>query len=679
MVNLIEEFGASVEPPSSFPHDITVRAVRIPLGQGGELAARVWMPVDAEHEPVPAIIEYIPYRQRDYTALRDSLVHPWFAGHGYAALRVDLRGSGDSLGIPMDEYVDLEHDDALALLAWVTEQSWCNGSTGMMGISWGGFNALQIAARRPASLKAIVTVCSTDDRYTDDVHYLGGCMLSDNFTWGSLLLANMGRPPDPLMVGEAWRDIWHQRLAQAPLALVEWLSHPHRDGYWKHGSVCEDYADIECPVYAVGGWADSYTNAIPRLLNHLKSPCRALIGPWGHAYPHLGTPGPRVGFLQEATRWWDRWLKGIDNGIDREPKLHLWVQEGVAPAPSYEHRAGFWATAEQWPPEKTQEQIYPLNPHGLGGRAEKSARLHVSSPTNLGATAGEWMPLGVGAEMPLDQRMDDGGSLTFDSLPLDESLTICGSPVLHLQITSSTPVAQVVIRLNDVFPDGAATRMTYGALNLTHRNGHERPEALEPGISYQVSVSLNVMAQTIPRGHRLRLAISTGCWPMLWPAPEPTTLGIDTETSALVLPVNSDLQERITTLPPAAMPPPAPVRWKRPVDHQRRIVREVGAGITRVIHSRDEGAFQIDEHGMEVDARGCEQHWISDADPCSAGSRVDWRLSLARGEWSTAVECELELSSTADAFLLSTRLTAFEGRHRVFVRSSQHHVPRKLL
>jgi putative CocE/NonD family hydrolase len=246
----------------------------ITLADGCRLAARIWMPVDAEDDPVPAILEYLPYRKRDGTVARDELTHPYFAGHGYACLRVDMRGNGDSDGLMWDEYLKQEQDDALEVLAWIAAQPWCSGKVGMIGISWGGFNGLQVAARRPPALAAIVTICSTDDRYADDIHYKGGCLLNENLGWSSTMLAYSSRPPDPALVGVRWRDLWLERLENEPLLVLNWLAHQRRDAFWKHGSVCEDFGAIEAAVFAVGGWADAYSNAVPRLIAGLKSPSR---------------------------------------------------------------------------------------------------------------------------------------------------------------------------------------------------------------------------------------------------------------------------------------------------------------------------------------------------------------------------------------------------------------------
>ena len=298
------------------------------MSDGTRLAARLWLPEDAERDPVPAILEYLPYRKGDAFAKRDTHHHPWFAGHGYAGVRVDLRGSGDSDGILLDEYLPQEQDDGLEVIAWLAEQPWCSGAVGMIGISWGGFNGLQIAARRPPALKAVISMCASDDRYADDVHYVGGCVLGvDMLSWAATMLTLTAMPPDPAAVGDGWRATWLERMERSPSMVEAWLAHQRRDDFWRQASVCEDYAAIEAPVYAVGGWADGYSNAVPRLVEGLPGPRKGLIGPWSHAFPQDGEPGPAIGFLQECKRWWDRWLKGIDNGIEREPVLRAWMQD----------------------------------------------------------------------------------------------------------------------------------------------------------------------------------------------------------------------------------------------------------------------------------------------------------------------------------------------------------------
>ncbi|HEY7454950.1 MAG TPA: CocE/NonD family hydrolase, partial [Thermoleophilaceae bacterium] len=241
--------------------------VWIPLADGTRLGARIWLPEDAESDPVPAILEYLPYRKGDGTAGRDEPRHAYFAGHGYAVLRVDIRGSGESDGLLHDEYLPQEQQDALEVLAWIAEQPWCTGAVGMFGISWGGFNGLQVAAHRPPELKTVITLCSTDDRYADDVHYRGGAVLAlEMLSWGASMLSFNAIPPDPEVAGADWRDKWIERLDEVEPYEYEWLRHQRRDDYWKQGSVCEDFDAIQCPVYAIGGWADGYSEAVFRIL-----------------------------------------------------------------------------------------------------------------------------------------------------------------------------------------------------------------------------------------------------------------------------------------------------------------------------------------------------------------------------------------------------------------------------
>ena len=272
--------------------------------------------------------------------MRDSHHFPYLAGHGYACIRVDQRGTGESDGILEDEYLPQEQSDACETIAWIAEQPWCTGKVGMIGISWSGFNSLQVAANRPPALGAIVTLCSTDDRYADDVHYDGGCVASDMLQWAASMLGWNAWPPDPAIVGERWRDMWLERMREAPPFIDPWLGHQRRDDYWKQGSVCEDFSRIEVPVYAVGGWADGYTNAIPRLLEGLSGPRKGLIGPWAHAWPQAGPPEPTIGFLQEVIRWFDHWLVGTETGIMDEPMLRAWIHEPVRPAALLHRAAG---------------------------------------------------------------------------------------------------------------------------------------------------------------------------------------------------------------------------------------------------------------------------------------------------------------------------------------------------
>ena len=672
----------------SFPERVKViENIWIPMRDGVNLAARVWMPEDAEANPVPTILEYMPYRKRDFTRLRDEPLHHYFAGHGYVGVRLDVRGTGDSEGILRDEYLAQEQDDALDAIDWLTRQPWCDGNVGMIGLSWSGFNALQVAARQPPALKAIITMCSTDDRYADDAHYKGGCLLNDNLTWGSEFFTQNARPPDPEIVGEAWRDQWLQRLEHNRLFPALWMQHPHRDDYWKQGSVCEDYDAIQCAVYAVGGWADGYVNAIPRLMEGLRVPRKALIGPWPHAFPHAAEPGPQIGFFQESVRWWDYWLKRIDTGIMDEPLMRFWMEDWVQPAPYHPDRPGRWVAEESWPSPRITPRRWFLNVLALGERADSEDAVRVRSPQDTGLRAGDFYGSGAEGDAPLDQRADDGKSLVFDSDPLAERLEILGAPIVTLDLTVDRPVAFVMVRLNDVAPDGGSSRVSYGVLNLTHRNSHEHPEPLEPGRRYRVPVRLNDIGYAFPVGHTIRVAVSTTYWPLVWPAPEPVELTVHTGASSLDLPVRSP-READALLSPFEAPERGPVSDHTPLEWARmqRVV-ELDLTTDETVYSTFSDAgdlggaalVRIEEIDLTIGCTMRRTFRIGQHDPLSARANVEQKTLLRRGDWVIRIECRTALSADREAFRVRASLDAYEGGERVFHREWDEPVPRRLL
>ncbi|MEM8728464.1 MAG: CocE/NonD family hydrolase, partial [Pseudomonadota bacterium] len=292
-----------------------IETIWIEMPDGARLAARLWLPDGAREKPVPCILEYIPYRRRDRTRMRDESMHPHFAAAGYAAIRVDIRGYGDSDGVAEDEYSHQETQDGHDVIQWIAEQSWCDGNVGMFGKSWGAYNAFQVAATRPPALKAIAPVMGTDDRWREDIHFYGGCLATDNFWWGAIMQLYNAMPPDPQIVGpDRWREIWRARLEGADFWPAMWLEHQTHDATWRRGSICENYADVEIPVYFFGGWADLFRDTPFRIAEHLKGPVKVMMGPWAHLYPHEGVPGPRADFVDEVIRFWDHW-RGISGQI----------------------------------------------------------------------------------------------------------------------------------------------------------------------------------------------------------------------------------------------------------------------------------------------------------------------------------------------------------------------------
>ena len=669
----------------TYPHDVhELEHVVIELSDGCRLAARVWMPVDAHQHPVPAVLEYIPYRKRDLRTPEDSVSHPYVAGHGYAVVRVDLRGSGDSDGILTDEYLQQEWDDGLEVLDWIADQPWCDGAIGMLGISWGGFNGLQLAALQPPHLKAVITVASTDDRYADDVHYMGGCLLGDNLSWSAIMFANNTCPPDPDLVGPAWREMWRQRLDGSGLWLDTWLRHQERDAYWRHGSVCEDYRAIQCPVFAISGWADGYTNAVFRLLAHLEVPTRGLVGPWSHAYPHLARTEPRVGFLQESVRWWDHWLKDRDTGIMDEPPLRVWMQEAVPPATRYDARPGRWVAEPSWPSPRIATRSIGLDTDGtllLGATATSDRPLRLSSPLRTGLHAGKWCSYAAGPDLPGDQREDDANSLSFDSTPLDEPIEILGAPVVELDVAVDRPVAMLAVRLCDVDEYGASTRVTYGLLNLTHRDDHERPTYLEPGRRYTVAIPCNDVAYAFQPGRRLRLAVSTSYWPLAWPPPEPTTATVWPAASRIRLPVRPPRPEDddLPSLPPPEGAPPVGRSVVQPERRDWRIVRDLGTDEFRLEVDDEHGTYRIEETRTELEVNGWESYTARGDDATSVEGRVRWEMAFRRPDWDVTTETETVLTSTSEAFHLQASLVAHEDGTEVFRRTWNHDIPRRFV
>jgi putative CocE/NonD family hydrolase len=651
----------------------------IPLNDGTRLAARIWLPLDAADRPVPAILEYLPYRKRDGTAARDAHNHAYFAGHGYACVRVDIRGNGDSEGLMWDEYLQQEQNDALEVIAWIAAQPWCDGKVGMMGISWGGFNALQVAARRPPALKAIITVCSTDDRYADDIHYKGGALLVENLGWACTMFAYSSRPPDPVLAGDRWRDMWIHRLENTPLLIENWLNHQHRDSYWRHGSVCEDFNAINAAVFAVGGWADAYSNAVPRLLSGIQAPVRGLIGPWIHEYPHLAIPRPVIGFLQESLRWWDQWLKGIDTGIMNEPLYRAYLMESALPTASYKYRDGRWIAESNWPSSQIRAKTLAMNPGRLEADAAPEEVLTVCSPQDTGAGGGEYCAMWPGPEGPKDQREDDAGSLVFDSPPLDQRLEIFGAPIVSLELSVDRHCAFVAVRLCDVWPDGDSARATYGILNLAHRESHASPTPLVPGKRYQVRIQLDDIAYAFPLGHCIRVAISTAYWPMIWPSPQAVTLRLYTGQSKIELPIRPPREESLRPFDPAEAAPLMASEVLRPKSNRRTVERNVtnGETITRVLD--DAGEHCILPHRLTTSETASEVYRIKPDDPLSAHAKIHWTQTLSRDNWQVRIETHTEMWANTESFFIRAHLEAFDGNQQVFSRHWDRQIARDLV
>jgi len=667
--------GAFVRRDFPFKVDV-IDPLWITLGDGTRIAATLWRPVT--HLKVPVVVEMLPYRRRDGTVFRDMDMHPYIAGHGVATCRIDLRGAGDSDGILHDEYLPQEQDDACEIIAWLANQEWCNGNVGMTGISWGGFNSLQVAARHPPALKAIITLCSTDDRYADDVHYMGGCLITENEMWSTFMLTKNAMPPDPQIVGERWREMWQARLEANHSWSEHWLAHQRRDDYWKHGSVCEDLSQIHCAVLAVCGWEDSYSNAVSRLLEGLTSPKRAIMGPWTHSFPCRGDPGPRIGYLQEALRWWKYWLAGEETGIMEEPLYRVWITGEERPRPWYKDHAGAWAVEEQWPSPRIDWQELHLNETGLARSPQEGRDMSVCSPATAGTDFGRWG--GYGGESPdlaIDQRREDGQSLCFDTAPLEDDLTLLGAPELHLEITLDKPAANLAVRLCDVYPDGTSAVMTYGVLNLSHRDSHEFPSPCPVGERFTVTIKLNDFGRTIPKGHRLRLAIQTQFWFVLWPQPDLVTLTLASGTSRLKLPVRpSSPLDRTVEFERPEIAPPVPVADIVPGRVSKIVEDNIATGVRTIRLVLDSGTAHIEDRDIVTSSYSADTFAIHPDDPLSAKLVSEYRWTMRSGEADTGARSHTEFTADRDHFYLTWRIEALEGDRIVHSKQATRKIKR---
>lgn len=659
---------------TEFPRPIKViEDQRILMPDGCELSARIWMPEDADRSPVPMILEHLPYRKRDGTTARDEVSHPWMAGHGYACVRVDMRGNGDSHGLHEDEYTQQEWDDAISVMDWAREQPWCDGNFGMQGISWGGFNCLQVAAMRPEGLKAVISICSTVDRYADDIHYKGGCLLNENLGWATQMLAYSSRAPDPALAPNSWREMWIERLENQPFSLETWLDHQTRDDYWKHGSVCEDYAAIEAAVLSIGGWHDGYRNTISHLVSNLDAPVKGIIGPWIHKYPHIAAPQPAIGFLQEAKRWWDHWLKGMDTGVDQDPDMRIYVMDSVKPKAWLPERPGRWIAESEWPSARIDALELHLTDSGLSADAG-DCDVSVCSPADCGSTGGEYFPFAYGPEFPIDQRADDVLSACFDGEALGEAVDLVGAPVIRLAVSADKPAAQIAVRLCDVFPDGTSAMISHGMLNLQHRNGHEEPEAVVPDETFEVEIRLDDCGYRVPEGHKLRVSVQTNYWPFLWPAPELATVSIS--GGAISLPVRplAEGDEWEFEPPEGAAPWSIETHLEGGCTRTREVDLDTGGSVMRM--TNDDGHFTDLNHGLSQSSRTVEEWSTHGDDPLCAKANIRWFKTMGRGDWQTTTEASSSMTADFESFHISAELKIWEGDEVLIHRNWKKCIPR---
>ena len=632
----------------------------IPMQDGVSLAATLYLP-DADRGPQPCLLEALPYRKDDLTSSYESEYLRLRDEHGYAVCRLDLRGTGSSGGLAVDEYPPQEQEDLASVIAWLARQEWCDGAVGMYGTSYSGFNSLQMACERPEALRAVVSIYASDDRYTDDVHYRGGMLrLVDLVDYCHYMTPMCALPPVPAMWGDGWREEWLRRVETLEPWVFRWLEEQVDGSYWRQGSVRPSYDRIRTPVMLVAGWADGYRNIAFRAVEALRAngvPHRLLAGPWAHASPETAAPGPRIDLLPEMVAWWDRWLRGrddVDEESSRSP-ADVFVRTSTRPAPDLDEHEGHW-TREEWPsPRVTRQRL------DLGPRAAHPVRPDVGVDAWIDC-AGH-LPWGQSG----DQRHDDAESMTWEWTSRGER--VLGHPVALLRVSADRPVAFCSVKLCDVFPDGVSALVARGSLNLTHRDGHTDPAPLVPGHVYDVEVVLDACAYAFARRQRVRLSVAGADWPNTAAPPEPVTLTV--HGGYLELPLWSGgsphQAPELTSGEPTSGEDPDGVVWRVERDVLRRTTECVVEHAA--VHDTGHGGRASEQYAgrVGVDRRSFEQ-WAH----AEAAYEVSWP------EVTVATRSTLELRADAHAYHVSVELDAREGDRQVARRTWERSFPRHL-
>jgi hypothetical protein len=512
---------------------IRIEPAWITMPDGVRLSADVYRLESAEPaEKRPVLLEYLPYRKHEARS-RNYTLYSYFIQRGYVVAAVDIRGTGNSEGrlIPY-EYSEIEQADGEAVIDWLSKQPWSNGNVGMFGISWGGFNSIQMAARNVPALKAIIAIDATEDLFQDDVHYMDGIMHLDS--WEMSMDLDNARPgaPDYLIDDDNFRN----RFDTEPWMLT--YKTRQRDGpFWDRASVRDRYDDIRIPTLHIGGWYDGYRDSVARMLEHVKNaPVKAIMGAWHHTWPNEPYPGPGMEWRHEAVRWFDQFLKGEDTGILDEPRFAVFVRNWHPPGPHLAAAPGQWRYEEGWPIARIRDHVlYPQPDHTLAAKPPAAATHRLRYLPSVGFEAGG--PVMWWGDVAHDQRGTDAFSLVYDSAPLEEDLEILGFPHALLTVAADATRANWIARLSDVAPDGTVTQVTGAAMNGSHRESAREPKAIVPGEPFELDVEMHFTSWVFPKGHRIRLAVNNAMWPMLWPTPEPMTTELRLAGSRLQLPV----------------------------------------------------------------------------------------------------------------------------------------------
>ncbi|MEW5718412.1 MAG: CocE/NonD family hydrolase [Chloroflexota bacterium] len=659
-------------------YEMRVEKIWITMSDGVRLGATLYLP-DARgaQEKFPALLEFLPYRKDDFTAARDVPRYEYFARRGYVGVRADVRGTGASEGVADGEYTIQEGRDALEIIAWLARQPWCNGNVGMWGISYGGFNAIQIAMLRPPALRAIIAVDATDDVYADDINYWGGAMQFEAWgRWPFSMISSVGLPGFPDYDVNSAASI--ARFESEPW-IFQWLREQRDGPFWQRMSLRPRYDAIEIPTLLVGGWLDGYTDSIPRMLEKMHAPTRAIIGPWPHAWPDSADPGPRIDGKYEMLRWWDHWLKGQATGIMDEPRFAIYAQHSYRPSLDVQNIPGAWRYEDGWPLARVRaETWYPQPNDGLAQNLTSDWTGHLPYRATIGTSNRYRVPHNR-AELFSDQRGDDAYSLSFTSAPLGHAVEILGLPQAVLHVSASAPIANWIVRVCDVAPDGSSQLVSKGILNGTHRDSHTEPKPMEIDRVYELRIECKFASWVFPVGHRIRLAVGNADFPNLWPSPYAMTTRLfvsQDHPSRIVLPVCAPESRPVPAF--RAPEPAAPGHASSAPINEWQITRDEMQKTVTVFRETRAPERQITSGGKPIFAASFERRWCtaSDVDPARAKLVAEGEHAIRCGDAQVASRAWLTIESDATAFHVTVKRELVKNDVAVRAKTWQESIPR---
>jgi predicted acyl esterase len=550
----------------------------------------------------------------------------------------------------------------------------------MFGLSWGAFNSIQMAMRNPPALKAIVAVQGTDDLYRDDVHFIDGMMHVDSYELGVDIANILPAPPDYVIDEAYFRD----RFDTEPW-LLKYKRQQHDGPFWNRASLDSDYSSIKVPTFVIGGWYDGYRDSVPRMLEKLEAPAKGVMGPWAHTWPNWPYPEPGIEWRHEAVRWFDHWLKGENTGIVDEPRFAVYVRQWHPPG-VVETVPGYWRWEDGWPIERTENTaLYAQADHTLSeaepiGGEGKTHRLRYVPTVGVEASGNvNWW-----GDFPWDQRGTDAYSLVYDSDPLEQDLEILGFPRAIMHVSADAPLANWIVRVSDIAPDGTVTQVAGAGMSGAHRRSSEEPESLVPGQLHRLEYDLHFTSWVFPEGHRIRLAVNNALWPMIWPTPYAMTTTLNVEgasASHIVLPVAPESDRAGPDFLPPAENPELPGYSNLEFDDEsvsgyaetRSIERIPLGSKTRVLASGMSGSVHV---GTPIKYWEEIVHEAQDKDPARASVTGKTRYTVELDDRTLIFEGDLSFTSDCENFFYAYSRRVLENGNLIREKTWEEAIPR---